>query len=389
MIKRMFAIFVPICIVSFILFGVTVLLFGKASTAETAASESYIDYDSLNESYDNIQIECSGAEIDIVKSADNTTQVVKQEGSAEFTVYVKNNTLYVESEWIFFGWNSKLDFKENISRIFRNPTKGFLSEIGGKLIVSVPERMYNTLLVSLNAGTLNISGIAANKNEINVNAGSMDYRALNCEAEFLGVTINAGKAEISGISPRDYRLDESAGDLCIRNLTGFGSIDISAGKTDLIYDSFNGDIQIGVSAGTLNMYVPDNTSAEINVDKSAGSVTVRADGKKHNLSDGASVVIGGGRYKINADISAGSINIDNTDSAPKQKPSTEAAVATTCVTTAVDSADVLENAGNDIEMALENAGNEIGDALENAGHEIDNAFENAANAIDNAFAAIG
>ena len=385
MIKRMFAIFVPICIVSFILFGVTVMLFGKTSDNRTVAAETYIDYGSLNETFDNIQIDCSGAEIDIVKSADNTTKVEEEEGSAEFSVYVQNNTLFVESEWIFFGWNSKLDFKENISNIFKKPAMGISNLGGGKLTVYVPERMYNTLLVSLNAGTLNISGIAANKNEINVNAGSFDYRALNTEAEFLGVTINAGSAEISGLNPRDYRLDENSGDLCIRNLTGYGSVDINAGKTDLIYDSFNGDIQIDVSAGTLNMYVPDDTSAEINVDKSAGSVTVRADGKKHNLSDGACVTIGDGRYKINADISAGNINIENTDNAPKQKP----AVETTCVTTGTEPAEITEVVIYGIDDALDNAGNEIGDALENAGREIDNALENAGNALDRAFSAIG
>ncbi|MGN0649125.1 MAG: DUF4097 family beta strand repeat-containing protein [Oscillospiraceae bacterium] len=384
MIKRMFAIFVPTCIVSFILFGATVMLFGKTSDSQ-ATTESYIDYDSLEESFDNIQIDCSGAEIKIEKSADNTTKVVKEEGTTEFTVYVKNNTLFVESEWKFFGWNSNLGIKENISNIFKNPVMGISNLGGGKLTVYVPERMYNTLLVSLNAGTLKVSGIAADKNEINVNAGTFDYRALNTEAEFLGVTINAGNAEISGLNPREYRLDESAGDLCIRNLTGFGSVDISAGKTDLIYDSFNGDIQIGVSAGTLNMYVPDNTSAEINVDKSAGSVTVRADGEKHNLSDGATVTIGGGRYKINADISAGSINIENTDRAPKQKT----AVETTCVTTGTQAAEITEVVVYGFDDALENAGNEIGDALENAGNKIDQALENAGNALDHAFSAIG
>lgn len=385
MIKRMFAIFVPICIVSFILFGVTVMLFGKTTDSQTTAAEAYINYESLNDSFDNIQIDCSGAEIDIVKSSDSTTMVEKQEGSAEFKVYVQNNTLFVESEWIFFGWNSKLDFKENISNIFKNPTLGISNLGGGKLTVYVPERMYNTLLVSLNAGTLNISGIAADKNEINVNAGSFDYRALNTEAEFLGVTINAGSAEISGISPREYRLDENAGDLCIRNLTGFGSVDINAGITDLIYDSFNGDMQIDVASGTLNMYVPDDTSAEINVDKSAGSVTVRADGKKHNLSDGACVTVGDGRYKINADISAGSINIENTDSAPKQNP----AVETTCVTTVTGPAEIGDAVEQSINSALDNAGNEIDNALENAGREIDSALGNAGNALDRAFSAIG
>lgn len=369
MIKKLFAFFIPTCIISFILFGVSVAVFGKTSVSE-AGSESYIDYASFDESYSNIQIDCSGAEINIVKSADNTTRVTEKQGSAVFTVCVGDDTLFVESKSTFFVWDDNLKFWDNIGRLFSNAVHGDYSMDGSEIMVFVPDKLYEEIIVQLNAGTLNINGIAADSNEITINAGTLDYNAPAAEAEYLDVTINAGKGNISGISPREYRLQDNMGDLCVRNLTGLGSVALSAGTIDLIYDNFNRDMQIDISAGTLNMYVPSDTSATVNVNKSAGSVIVETIQNlgEYTIGDGCSYTLGSGKHQIGAYLSAGNLNIRGTDAAPKPA----ASAATTRTAVSHEYAEIPE----------------VPEVTEIPEY-IDSALESAADAIDSAFEAIG
>ena len=57
--------------------------------------------------------------------------------------------------------------------------------------------------------------------------------------------------------------------------------------------------------------IPEYSSAAINCSKSAGSINLSAFGLNRNANDDEVVTFNGGKYNINADVSAGSIRITN------------------------------------------------------------------------------
>lgn len=388
--KRMFSIFVPVCIVSFILFGISVAILGKkeepsTSEAESADFNAFIDRESLTDEYSKIQVDCSGAKIEIAKSSDNTTKVEEKNADGVFSVYVRNDTLFIDSSWSFFGWDSSLSFWDNISETIRRSTSG-LPLNAPSLRVYVPEKTYETILVSLNAGELNINEISVNYNEIDVNAGELKFNAAPTQAEYLGVTVNAGGATISGISPSEYLLDNNAGNLCVKNLTGHGDIEVSTGSCEVEYDEVNGDVTADVTAGNLNIYLPAGTSATVYAEKSAGEISVVQNGRKKSLHDEETFTFGGGKYSIHADISAGGITIS--DSRKNNTARTEIASSAVQISDGVY-IEPLEEAGSAVGDALSGAGSDIQDALTEAGSAVGGALSDAGSAVGSALSALG
>ena len=105
--------------------------------------------------------------------------------------------------------------------------------------------------------------------------------------------------------------------------------------------------------------LPDDASAKIYCDKSAGSINVNACGVNRDANDDEIITLNGGEYSITADVSAGSIKISNADAGQAEQ-----ADATTAVTTSTHARDVAEHVGDVVESAVAQAMDDVSDELE-------------------------
>lgn len=309
--KRLTVIFLPICIFSFIAFGVSVFFFGTArrgrstSTAEIVdigESVVYLQPGSLNEQYEHIKAYMALGDLVIEPSPDGQTMIYVDDNIKDYvTVDSSGSTLEINLDW---SWDPKdTEFWNNLQKLIRG-------ELSGNVVVYVPDRTYSSVELDVGAGYITVHDIRAEDVDINVSAGTLYYgNPYDNIIDSLDIHVSAGECIIEGARTHEYDLTLSAGSLNIDGLSGEGDISVSAGVADIGYSSFEG-ADVDVSAGSLYMYLPSDSSAEIYCDKSAGSVTViTANGVSRSLGDDEVYTVGDGGHTLKASVSAGSINI--------------------------------------------------------------------------------
>lgn len=334
--KVLLKIFIPLCILSFIAFGISIPILGTNEAWNGAAGqERTIEF---TEEITGIKVDigaydctvkpCSGDTAKISISGDNSGRIKAEMSGGELEVY---------SEGFGFGW-----LRFNLFSWFGST----------KVTVEVPEKEYETLKVYTGAGTTEIKNIRAADVDLSVGAGTLKYTQPDYTVSDFEIDVSAGKLVAKNAKAKEYSIDVSAGSAEVYGLTGSGSIDVSAGSAKAYLAELNGSCDIDVSAGSASLMLPDNASAKIYCDKSAGSVNVNACGVNRDANDDEIITLNGGEYSINADVSAGSIKIGNTDAG--QAVQTETATAATTST----------HVGDVVESAVAQAMDEVSDALE-------------------------
>lgn len=341
--KVLLKIFIPLCILSFIAFGISIPILGTNEAWNGAAGqERTIEF---TEEITGIKVDigaydctvkpCSGDTAKISISGDNSGRIKAQMSGGELEVY---------SEGFGFGW-----LRFNLFSWFGST----------KVTVEVPEKEYETLKVYTGAGTTEIKNIRAADVDLSVGAGTLKYTQPDYTVSDLEIDVSAGKLVAKNAKAKEYSIDVSAGSAEVYGLTGSGSIDVSAGSAKAYLAELNGSCDIDVSAGSASLMLPDDASAKIYCDKSAGSINVNACGVNRDANDDEIITLNGGEYSITADVSAGSIKISNADAGQAEQ-----ADATTAVTTSTHARDVAEHVGDVVESAVAQAIDDVSDALE-------------------------
>lgn len=310
--KRLTAIFLPICILSFIAFGISVLILGDNRrvpeiTITDHAESTVLMQGTGDEQYENIHAFMALGTLFIVPSGSDDTLVYIDDNLKDYvTVSTDGDTLNISLEWN----TSKIIDNEFWSDLY----KLMRGELSGEVVVHVPDRTYNSIALDVGAGTISVNDLRAEDVDINVSAGELYYS--NPEGNIIDslcANVSAGICCIDIATAQEYDFTVSAGSFDVDNLTGKGEISVSAGSAYISYRSFEG-ADATVSAGTLDMTLPWDTSAKIYCDKSAGNVILNeVGGKPRYLEDDNVYTLGGGEHTLEVDVSAGEVIITLAD----------------------------------------------------------------------------
>lgn len=328
MIKRLFGIFIPLCIFSFIAFGISAAVLGTGyNTYDTAVTEvDYTDYGlvsggsdvsswELYDSYSDIQLDIGAYNVTLYPGieGDNTTYFNASRVSGDRTdirTELSGDTLVVTIDDSFKFINFGFDFLDRLFEAIRTG-EGFENIFGGsRLDIIVPPQVYNSLEVNMGSGSLEIVNINAASNSFYLGSGSMSFSNGNdFTSDSLAVDMGSGYIQMNGVKTNEYAIDVGSGKYEIFGLSGDGSIEMGSGNGTVGFDTFNGDCDVSVGSGTLGIYVPSGASMKIGTDIGSGSVYV--DTAEHNskLRDGDSVTMGGGEYEMFVDLNSGRVNI--------------------------------------------------------------------------------
>ena len=351
--KVLLRIFIPLCIFSFIAFGISVAVLGtNPASGETAVmelvkSDTASTYE-ITDSFSRIKADTGASKLTIQPWSEPATQVtVAGADTNGVKVSVSGDTLVLRTEWSWSGdWFSRL-----------LSGNAFETEV----LVKVPDNTYKKLELHTGAGSLVSDGVKAETVSLDVGAGTLVYdQPDGFRTEYISADISAGSLTAKNAATAEYRIDVSAGSAYLDGLTGSGVMTVSAGSARAEFSELTSNCTVNVSAGTAILDIPENSSAKFICNKSAGDIRILAGGENRSAEDGDVISINGGGTEVDLSISAGSIRVvSSTASAVEEDASGKAETAVSVA----DSDDVLGRVGE-----------AFGGVFSTAGENIDRAF---------------
>lgn len=336
--KHLVAIFLPLCIFSFIAFGISVAVLGTNDPYNASSMTSVNDtHTRFIEEYESIEINSNAVNVSVVPSDSNETVI--------FTTHTLMDTVsYCEEDGVLYlSFDRRID---NIGDFF----KMIFGTATQSVIVAVPEAQYYSIEVISNAGATEINGVRFENVDLQLNGGNLTFvNPVDFAPVKLDVELNAGNCTIYNAACSEYDIAMNAGNIDVYGLTGTGFLEMNAGNGNFNFADLNGNMSLSASAGNVDINLPENASATIDCEKSAGNVSIDFNGKDDDIHNNEEYVIGDGEHDIFVEISAGNISISDRvkqKTAPSPatimmdsaNSSTSAPVQTTVVDTATSSA---------------------------------------------------
>ncbi len=296
--RVIFGIFMPICLCAFVAFGISVAVLG-VEEIETPPDTTNITgfLTEIDGNFSDIVIESNTVNVAVYPAQrNNTVLCVPDELRNAITADISDDTLTIKCNRIFNNFDDLWGF--------------FTEDKSLEIEVYVPDCLYKSIHASANAGSTEINGIAAEDVYLDLTAGNMVYAGKDGHSSnILTVDMSAGNCELYNAATEEFAIDMSAGNMDVYGLSGWGSFELSAGNANVNFAEYNGNLDLDMSAGNLTVNLPADASADIDCDKSAGSLIVYHGDVRADVDDDASITIGDGKYHITAELSAGSINI--------------------------------------------------------------------------------
>lgn len=343
--KKLFLSAIPICLVSFILFGITTAILGTKSRGNAnyvsqvdEVGQAYNQY--ISETVTNlgewtltdavrpsVSLHTSGVNAYVIQSSDDDIHVrvtSNSSSSVHIDAHSEGATLNIEvcpPNVIFDG---VIDF----GKIF------WLDDIfhgspDTEVVIAFPKLFYDELYVEHGSGTLMIDGFNSRYNNFDIGSGRFEFsKSDQFTAEMFDVNVGSGNAVISNMQTKHYNINLGSGHYDFNGLSGTGDINMGSGNGNIAYseltvDDGNGDeggdtvCDLNMGSGTLNLYFPDDDSCYLYTEIGSGSVNVNAYGIEKKLtlsSDEDELLLGASEYPdcYNIDMGSGKINIRNT-----------------------------------------------------------------------------
>ncbi|MBD5384573.1 MAG: DUF4097 domain-containing protein [Ruminococcaceae bacterium] len=340
--KKLFFSAIPICLVSFILFGITTAVMGTKSRSnhyETANSAYLVDGSSYNQYIDetvtsvgewtldgavrpSVNLHTSGINAYVVQSSDDEIHMrvaTNNDSSVYVNAHTDGDTLDIEvcpPNVIFDG---TIDF----GKIF------WLDDIfhgspNTEVIIAFPKLIYDELNIEHGSGTLMVDGFNAKSNDFDIGSGRFEFsKSEQFTADFFSVNVGSGTSIISNMQTRRYKIDLGSGHYDFNGLSGYGEIDMGSGSGSIAYSRFMGSeyddsgdsCNLNIGSGSLDLFFPDDEGCYLYTDIGSGSVNVNAYGVEKKLkqgSDAEGLVLGDANRYYYIDMGSGRVNIYNT-----------------------------------------------------------------------------
>lgn len=298
--KHLVALLIPICIFSFLAFGVSCALLGTNPNynKNTITGRTTV----ITDTYSEIEVSSDAANVRIYPTNTNTTTVIsEQEISETLKVNVDDGTLKIDCDAGAGFFTNPFDF---IGSLFNGDKR--------TVTIYVPDKLYSSIKANINAGTTEIVDVATKDIDLNMSAGTLSYaQPAGTTSDSIDITMNAGTCNLYNADTKNYSIEMNAGTLEVYGLTGTGDIDVNAGTGRINYADLNGNISAELAAGSVELNLPEGANANVHCEKSAGSVDVKYGNINTSMKDGSNVTIGEGTYAISTDVSAGSILISD------------------------------------------------------------------------------
>ena len=329
--KKLFFAAIPICLVSYILFGISVAILDTKpyrGTLNSSYSE-VVDYGmvtfidetvsgtngwTLTEAMPNVKLQTSGIKAYVIQSADEFIHIRVNGNNIAVKAEMDSETLDLEihppeitfGDIINFG---QILWSEDI----------FFGSPSAEAVIAFPKLIYDSLEIQHGSGTLMVDGFNAAENCFDIGSGRFEFgKSDQYVADCFRINLGSGNAIISNMQTRSYWINIGSGKFDFNGLSGEGTIDMGSGNGNIAYDDiqnryYSGELDMG--SGTLTMFFPDEYGCELYTSVGSGSVNVDAFGVKQTIRDDDYILLGDDDHSDNhfeIDMGSGKVNIRNT-----------------------------------------------------------------------------
>ena len=298
--KHLVGFFLPLCIFSFIAFGISVAVLGIEGDFKNPETTLNSTTTTLDGDYSRIELTSNFGNMYVYPNDNNSTVIIADETIVEnVSAYVKDNTLHVVCSNAFSdGFN------------FTDLFKGMFTFNSGDVTVYVPEKTYDALYADNGSGNTKILNIAAMISSMDSGSGNIVYaQPDDFRSEEITVTLGSGNCSVYNADTHNYSVDMGSGNIKMYGLTGKGNIDVSSGNCKLNYKALNGDINVDMGSGNLDLNFPEGISARLIADIGSGDIDIDYYGTDTDVDDGDSATINGGEYDIYLSMGSGDAEI--------------------------------------------------------------------------------
>jgi lia operon protein LiaG len=178
-----------------------------------------------------------------------------------------------------------------------------------KLVIYIPSSYTNELQLSSSSGSMQVKDLKLNSLQCSASSGSTTIE--NVTADNFNYSSSSGSLTANGLTTKNSKLSSSSGSKRISGFTGNLNSTSSSGTTRVEYSSFDNDITISASSGSVEVNLPETAAFYLDASASSGSirsdfpVTVTGSSVKHQLKG----VVGNDKNKVKISTSSGSIRI--------------------------------------------------------------------------------
>lgn len=324
--KHLFAIFVPLCIVCYIGFGVSLAVLGTKDT-DTAVSDvvitntgsEYEEYQ-ITEQFDKIELNTSFYNVTVSEgSSDITTiSVFRPENDfsgADFSAKVSGDTLVLSSKTSYSGMTQ---FWKNLAHSIASGD--FSNSFSSVTVnITVPAKIYDSLDINVGSGRLSLEQIAARDIDIDMGSGTFNYYGKkDFTADKLEFDMGSGKSYSDNLNARKYDIDIGSGSFDLNGLRGSGSFEMGSGSGTLGFAEYSNDCSFDIGSGSLDIELPENTNATVSASVGSGKVYINACGENTTMKHSGEYRLGSGGAELDIDLGSGTVNIINAVSSAEQ-----------------------------------------------------------------------
>lgn len=336
--KKLFFSAIPICLVSFILFGISTAILGTKSRSyadnstyvvpDDGGSNTYIDETTVHGEWTlnaavrpAVTLHTSGVNAYVIQSGDDDIhmRVASNNGSSvHVNAHTDGDMLNIEVRPPNVIFDGAIDF----GKIFWMDDI-FHGSPDTEVIIAFPKLIYEALYVEHGSGTLMIDGFNSNYNNFDIGSGKFEFsKSEQFTADMFDVNVGSGNAVINNMQTKHYNIDLGSGHYDFNGLSGFGDINMGSGNGSIAYSRFavdqdDGENNLLIGSGSLNLYFPDDEGFMLVTDIGSGSISLNAYGvekKFTHSSDDDEIMLGESENSIfyYIDMGSGKVNIRNT-----------------------------------------------------------------------------
>ncbi len=238
--KKLFFSAIPICLVSFILFGISTAILGTKSRSYTDnlayvvpvddGSNTYIDETTdLGEWTLNaavrpaVTLHTSGVNAYVIQSGDDDIhmRVASNNGSSvHVNAHTDGDMLNIEVRPPNVIFDGTIDF----GKIFWMDDI-FHGSPDTEVIIAFPKLIYEALYIEHGSGTLMVDGFNSKYNNFDIGSGKFEFsKSEQFTADMFSVVVGSGSAVISNMQTERYDIDLGSGKYNFNGLSGYGEI---------------------------------------------------------------------------------------------------------------------------------------------------------------------
>ncbi|MCM0649211.1 DUF4097 domain-containing protein [Clostridium swellfunianum] len=298
-IKKLVHVLLAVMLISY---GIGAIIIFTSPKAIFSREKGNLDVDEIKtvtlKGIKDIKVNVSSASINIIPSSEAELKAhlngniisMSPYRKPDLECYASGSTLYVNVKT-----NTKI-------------TLGFYSS-SLKLDVYLPSSYIDELKLTSSSGSIHVKELELSSLQCNSSSGSTTID--NVIADNFDHSSSSGSLTINGLTSKTSKLSSSSGSMRVNGFTGNLKASSSSGSTRVEYLSFDNDISITASSGSVELKLPK--TAEFYLDANASSGSIRSDfpvamtgsSDKRHLKG----VVGNDKNKVRINTSSGGIRI--------------------------------------------------------------------------------